>query len=131
MRQRCTPTHLCHEIQAQAGCGEPMPEWLPLSASGPFSDLKDLLGCLEAEWGSLKCGCHPNCGIATMMLVHPESGQAVPVTQILDADRLLRDLQVITDSARGKGLSVIQAALALARHIRPEGGPKELGVWKT
>src|SRR5205814_8214306 len=81
--------------------------------------------------GSLKCGCHPNCGIATMMLVHPESGQAVPITQILDADRLLRDLQVITDSARGKVLSVIQAALALARNIRPEGVPKELGVWKT
>jgi uncharacterized radical SAM superfamily Fe-S cluster-containing enzyme len=63
--------------------------------------------------------------------VHPESGQAVPITQILDADRLLRDLQVVTDSARGKVLTVIQAALALARNIRPEGVPKELGLLKT
>ena len=27
-----------------------------------------------------------------MMLVHPNSGDAVPITQILDTDRLLRDL---------------------------------------
>ena len=44
-----------------------MRDWFPLSASGPFSDLKDLLGGLEAQWGSLKCGCHPNCGIGTML----------------------------------------------------------------
>ena len=56
-------------MKDQAGIGEPMRDWFPLSASGPFSDLKDLLGGLEAQWGSLKCGCHPNCGIATMMLV--------------------------------------------------------------
>jgi hypothetical protein len=108
-----------------------MRDWFPLSASGPFSDLKDLLGGLEAQWGSLKCGCHPNCGIATMLLVHPESGDAVPVTQLLDADRLLRDLTVVTDSARGRFLTVVQTALSLARNIRPAGVPKSLGVWET
>ncbi|MBL8111247.1 MAG: radical SAM protein, partial [Acidobacteria bacterium] len=130
-KQRYTLTHLANDIKDQAGVGEPMRDWFPLSASGPFSDLKDLLGGLEAEWGSLKCGCHPNCGIGTMMLVHPESGQAVPVTQIIDADRLLRDLTQITDAARGRFLTVLQTALALARNIRPESIPSNLGVWKT
>jgi tetraether lipid synthase len=130
-KQRYTLTHLAYDIKEQAGVGEPMRDWFPLSASGPFSDLRDLLGGLEAQWGSLKCGCHPNCGIGTMMLVHPDSGQAVPITQIIDADRLLRDLQVVTDAARGKVLTVLQTALALARNIRPGGVPKELGVWKT
>ncbi|MEO6323120.1 MAG: radical SAM protein [Thermoanaerobaculia bacterium] len=130
-QQRYTLAHLAHDVKDQAGIGEPMRDWFPLSASGPFSDLKDLLGGLEAQWGSLKCGCHPNCGIATMMLVHPESGQAVPLTQMLDADRLLRDLQVITDAARGRFLTVAQTAVALARNIRPDGVPKNLGIWKT
>jgi 7,8-dihydro-6-hydroxymethylpterin dimethyltransferase len=130
-KQRYTLSHLAHDIKTQAGVGEPMRDWFPLSASGPFSDLKDLLGGLEAEWGSLKCGCHPNCGIGTMMLVHPESGQAVPVTQILDADRLLRDLTVITDAARGRFATILQTGLAVARNIRPDGVPKELGVWQT
>ena len=129
--QRYTLSHLARDVKAQAGIGEPMRDWFPLSASGPFSDLRDLLGGLEANWGSLKCGCHPNCGIATMILVRPDTGQAVPVTQILDVDRLLRDLSVITDAARGRYATVAQAALAVARNLRPEGVPANLGVLET
>jgi len=129
--QRYTLSHLAADVKSQAGIGEPMRDWFPLSASGTFSDLRDLLGGLEAEWGSLKCGCHPNCGIATMLLVRPETGQAVPVTQVLDADRLLRDLTAITDSARGRFWTVLQAGLAVARNIRPAGVPRSLGVWET
>ena len=130
-RQRYTLSHLAHDVKTQAGIGEPLRDWFPLSASGPFSDLRDLLGGLEAEWGSLKCGCHPNCGIATMMLVRPDTKQAVPVTQVLDADRLLRDLTTITDAARGRVSTILQTALAVARNIRPEGVPKNLGIWET
>jgi uncharacterized radical SAM superfamily Fe-S cluster-containing enzyme len=129
--RRYTLSHLAHDVKSQAGIGEPMRDWFPLSASGPFSDLRDLLGGLEANWGSLKCGCHPNCGIATMMLVRPDTGQAVPVTQILDADRLLRDVTAITDAARGRLLTILQTALAVARNIRPEGVPGNLGVLTT
>ena len=131
MRQRYTLSHLARDVKEQAGIGEPMRDWFPLSASGPFSDLRDLLGGLEAEWGSLKCGCHPNCGIAAMVLVRPATGQAVPVTQVLDADRLLRDLTTITDAARGRLLTILQTALAVARNIRPEGVPESLGVLET
>ena len=130
-RQRYTLSHLARDVKEQAGVGEPMRDWFPLSASGPFSDLRDLLGGLEAEWGALKCGCHPNCGIATMMLVRPDTGQAVPVTQILDVDRLLRDITTITDAARGRFWTVLQAALAVARNIRPEGVPENLGILTT
>ena len=130
-RQRYTLSRLAADVKSQAGIGEPMRDWFPLSASGPFSDLRDLLGGLEARWGSLKCGCHPSCGIATMLLVHETTGEAVPVTQILDADRLLRDLTVVTDSSRGRFLTVLQAALAVARNIRPAGIPKGLGLFET
>lgn len=130
-RQRYTLSHLARDVKEQGGVGEPMRDWFPLSASGPFSDLRDLVSGLEAPWGSLKCGCHPNCGIGTMVLVHEKTGQAVPVTQILDVDRLLRDLTRITDAGRGRFATIVQAALAVARNIRPDGVPANLGVWET
>jgi hypothetical protein len=128
-RQRYTLSHLARDVKEQAGIGEVMRDWFPLSASGPFSDLKDQLSGLEAEWGSMKCGCHPNCGIGTMLLVHEKTKEAVPVPALIDVDRLLRDFQRITDSARSKAVAAGQVALAILRNIRPENLPKNLGAW--
>jgi len=129
-KQRYTLSHLAHDVKSQAGIGEPMRDWYPLSASGPFSDLKDLLGGLEAEWGSFKCGCHPNCGIGTMMLVEEKTRRAVTVPSILDVDRLLSDIKAITDSARKKTWTALQVGLAVLRNLRPEGVPAGLAPWK-
>src|SRR5215471_12499819 len=117
--QHYTLSHLARDVKDQAGIGEPMRDWYPLSASGPFSDLKDLLGGLESEWGSFKCGCHPNCGIGTMMLVEEKTGRAVTVPQILNVDRLLADIRSITDSARQKTWTAVQVGLSLLRNLRP------------
>ena len=43
-RQRYTLSQLAADVKDQAGVGEPMRDWFPLSASGPFTDLRDLLG---------------------------------------------------------------------------------------
>src|SRR5262249_8501975 len=91
--QRYTLSHLARDVKDQAGLGEPLRDWYPLSASGPFSDLKDLLGGLESEWGSFKCGCHPNCGIGTMLLVDEKTKEAVTVPSFLNVDRMLDDIK--------------------------------------
>ena len=130
-RQRYTLSHLAHDVKAQAGIGEPMRDWYPLSASGPFSDLKDMLGGLESEWGSFKCGCHPNCGIGTMMLVEEKTRKAVTVPSILNVDQLLSDIRAITDSARKKSWTAVQVALSVLRNIRPEGIPAGLSPLKV
>src|ERR1700730_961266 len=130
-KQRYTLSHLAHDAKTQAGIGEPMRDWYPLSASGPFSDLKDLLGGLEAEWGSLKCGCHPNCGIGTMLLVDSKSKESIPVPAMLDVDRMLQDIKAITDSARKKSWTAFQTALSILRNLRPSGIPKSLSPWKV
>ncbi len=130
-KQRYTLSHLAHAAKAQAGIGEPMRDWYPLSASGPFSDLKDLLGGLEAEWGSLKCGCHPNCGIGTMLLVDEKTKEAVTVPSILNVDRMLEDFKAITDSARKKSWTAVQTGLSVLRNLRSDGIPKSLSPWKV
>jgi uncharacterized radical SAM superfamily Fe-S cluster-containing enzyme len=130
-RHRYTLSHLAHDVKRQAGIGEPMRDWYPLSASGPFSDLKDLLGGLETEWGSFKCGCHPNCGIGTMMLVEEKTRRAVTVPAILDVDRLLSDIKAITDSGRRKVWTAVQVGLSLLRNLRPDGIPAGLSPWKV
>src|SRR5512132_1962524 len=131
VRQRYTLSHLAHDAKAQAGIGEPMRDWYPLSASGPLSDLKDLLGGLESEWGSFKCGCHPNCGIGTMLLVEEKTKTTVTVPSILNVDRMLDDIKAITDSARRKTWTAVQTALAVLRNLRPEGIPASLSPWKV
>jgi tetraether lipid synthase len=130
-KQRYTLSELAHDAKAQAGLGEPMRDWYPLSASGPLSDLKDLLGGLESEWGSFKCGCHPNCGIGTMLLVQEKTKETVTVPSVLNVDRLLEDVKAITDSARQKTWTAVQTALAVLRNLRPEGIPASLSPWKV
>ena len=79
-QQRYTLSHLAHDVKDQAGIGEPHARLVSRSRRpDPFSDLKDLLGGLESEWGSFKCGCHPNCGIGTMLLVDEKTKEAVTV----------------------------------------------------
>jgi uncharacterized radical SAM superfamily Fe-S cluster-containing enzyme len=130
-RQRYTLSDLAHDVKTQAGIGEVMRDWYPLSASGPFSDLKDLLGGLESEWGSFKCGCHPNCGIGTMMLVEEKTRKAVTVPSILNVDRMLNDIKAITDSGRRKSWTAVQVGLSILRNLRPEGIPAGLTPWKV
>jgi hypothetical protein len=130
-QQRYTLSHLAHDVKSQAGIGEPMRDWYPLSASGPLSDLKDLLGGLESEWGSFKCGCHPNCGIGTMLLVEEETKRAVTVPSVLNVDRMLEDIKGITDSARTKTWTALQMGLSVLRNLRPEGVPAGLTPWKV
>jgi hypothetical protein len=77
----------------------------------------------SAEWGNLTCGCHPNCGIGMAVMIDKETKEAVPVTKFLHADQLARDLQRVNDAARGRKLSVLGMALALARNYDPFQSP--------
>jgi uncharacterized radical SAM superfamily Fe-S cluster-containing enzyme len=122
-KQRYTLSHLAHDIRAQTGITEPLRDWFPLSAMGPFSDLTDSLLAEGAEWGSLKCGCHPNCGLGTILFVHKKTKQMVPLTEFLDLEGLLEDVQEITDSAQGRAVTLVELALALLKRFDPAKAP--------
>ncbi|HWE30558.1 MAG TPA: radical SAM protein, partial [Polyangia bacterium] len=126
-KQRYTLSHLAYDVKAQTGAPgmtiEPMRDWFPLSALGPFSDLVDQLMGERADWGAMKCGCHPTCGIGTVLMVNKKTRQLVPLTQFLDMEGLLDDIGTITDGAQSKPLTVAQLALALAKNYRPDKAP--------
>jgi hypothetical protein len=123
MKQRYTLSHLAYDVKAQTGITEPMRDWFPLSALGPFSDLVDHLMGAKADWGAMKCGCHPNCGVGTVLMVNKKTRQMVPLTQFLDMEGLLADIGTITDGAQPKAVTVAQLGMALAKNYRPELAP--------
>ena len=121
--QRYTLSHLAHDVKNQTGLGEPARDWFPISFMGTFGDWADLVHGPSADWGHLSCGCHPNCGVGMAVMVDKETKEAVPVTAFLDADNLPKDIQRVTDAARGRFLSVLGMALAIARNYDPFKAP--------
>jgi len=126
MRQRYTLSHLAHDVKKQTGYTEPLEDWFPLSLMSTFSDFADLAHGPEAEWGQVSCGCHPNCGVGTAMMIDKETKDAVPVPQFLNIPGLTTDIRKLTDAARGKTFSNIMMGLALLKHYRPFKAPKRL-----
>ena len=121
--QRYTLSHMAHDVKKQTGLGEPARDWFPLSFISTFSDWSDLVHGPQAQWGQLSCGCHPNCGVGMAVMVDKLTREAVPVTAFLRADRLARDVARINDAARGKWLSILGMALAVARNYDPFQSP--------
>jgi hypothetical protein len=124
--RRYTLSHLAEDAKAQTGAFEPLRDWFPLSAAGAISDLTDLLQGPGADWGSLKCGCHPNCGVGAALMISKKTKAWVPLTKLLDTDRLLEDIKTIVDAGRGPRLTKLQVALSLLRNYRPLQAPAGL-----
>jgi len=121
--KRYTLGHLAYDLKAQLGITEPMRDWLPLSAMNPFSDFVDLLQNPDSAFGSLNCGCHPNCGIGTILLVNKTTKAMVPLAEFLNIDQLLEDVQRIADLALEKPLALAALALSVLRNFNTKKAP--------
>ena len=121
-RQRYTLSHLAHDVKDQTGVTEPLRDWFPLSAMGPFSDLGDLLNS-NPEFGTLNCGCHPNCGIGTVLFVHKKTKEMVPLSRFLDLDQLLQDIGDVTDGNQPRPVLLAQLTAALLKNFKPDLAP--------
>jgi 7,8-dihydro-6-hydroxymethylpterin dimethyltransferase len=122
--KRYTLSHLAEDLKAQTGVTEPLRDWFPLSASSALSDVTDLLKGPGADWGTLKCGCHPDCGIGTAFMVSKRTREWAPLGAFMNVEQFLRDARTIADSARSSGLTTLQAALSLLRNYTPANAPR-------
>ena len=123
LRQRYTLSHLAHDVKKQVGITEPTRDWFPLSLMGAFADFADLAHGPGRDWGQVSCGCHPNCGVGTALMINKETGDMAPVPEFLNIPGLVADMQKVTDAARGKWASNAMMGLALLRHYNPSRAP--------
>ena len=127
LRQRYTTSHLAHDLaRYYEGRIDPLRDWYPLGAATAFAALADHMKGPEAEFGQLSCGCHPNCGAATMLVHNTRTGAWAPITSFFDLDRFFRDLDVVIDSARGRALSLTQLGLSFLRNFDAKKAPAGL-----
>ncbi len=94
-------------------------DWYPLGSLGAFTWLADHLRGPDTAFGGLNCSCHPNCGASAILVVNWQTRSWTPLTAFFDVEGFLRDTNVITDTARGRSLSKIQALLAFIRNLNP------------
>ena len=127
-RQRYTLSHMAADVKKQVGITEPTRDWFPLSLMGSFADFADLVHGPEAQWGQVSCGCHPNCGVGTALMINKENKEWAPVPQFLNIPGLVKDMQKITDAGRGKWFSNLMMGLALLRNYNPFGAPPSLAL---
>jgi len=130
LQQRYTLSHLAHDVKTQVGITEPTRDWFPLSLMGAFADFADLVHGPQAEWGQVSCGCHPNCGVGTAVMVDKENKEMRPVPEFLNIPGLVTDMQKITDAARGKWMSNIMMGLALLKHYNPYKSPSQFTLYE-
>src|SRR5512133_1911216 len=130
LQQRYTLSHLAHDVKNQVGITEPTRDWFPLSLMGAFADFADLVHGPQAEWGQVSCGCHPNCGVGTAVMVDKESREMRPVPEFLNIPGLVKDMQKITDAARGKWMSNLMMGLTLLKHYNPYKSPSQFTLYE-
>jgi len=130
LQQRYTLSHLAHDVKDQVGITEPTRDWFPLSLMGAFADFADLVHGPEAEWGQVSCGCHPNCGVGTAVMIDKENKEMRPVPEFLNIPGLVKDMQKITDAARGKWLSNVMMGLTLLKHYNPYKSPSQFTLYE-
>jgi len=125
-RQRYTLSHMALDVKEQVGITEPTRDWFPISLIGAFADFADLVHGPQADWGQMSCGCHPNCGIGTAIMINKETKEKAAVPEFLNIPGLVKDMQKITDAARNKPFSNLMMGLALLKHYNPFKAPASL-----
>jgi 7,8-dihydro-6-hydroxymethylpterin dimethyltransferase len=128
IKQRYTLAGMTHDLKDQLdGAIQPMRDWFPLSSYSAFTSVMDMLQGADAPWGWSSCNCHPNCGIFTLMVVNKKTNDIRSLFEFFNYEQFMKDVAKITDSARGKKLTMAQLAMAIMRNYdaahAPEGFP--------
>ncbi len=123
--QRYTLTQMAADLRRQMGGDwEPMRDWFPLSSYSAFTSVMDILQGPEAPWGWSACNCHPNCGIFSLLVINRRTHEWAPLFKFFDYERFIKDVAVITDTARSRRLTGAQLALSILRNYRASRAPK-------
>ncbi len=122
--QRYTLSGMTHDLKDQLDSRiQPLRDWFPLSSYSAFTSVMDMLQGADAPWGWSSCNCHPNCGIFTLMVVNRKTGEFSSLFNFFNYEQFMKDVAVITDTARGKKLSYAQLGMAIMRNFDAAKAP--------
>jgi 7,8-dihydro-6-hydroxymethylpterin dimethyltransferase len=126
-QQRYTLAGMTHDLKNQLGdkfALEPLRDWFPLSSYSAFTSVMDMLQGADAPWGWSSCNCHPNCGIFTLVVVNKKSGEIKSLFEFFNYEQFMKDVATITDTARGKKLTMAQLGMAVMRNYDAANAPQ-------
>ncbi|MBA2503290.1 MAG: radical SAM protein, partial [Pyrinomonadaceae bacterium] len=128
IKHRYTLAGMASDLENQLGGNlKALRDWFPLSSYSAFTSVMDMLQGADAPWGWSSCNCHPNCGIFTLMVVNKSTGDWTPLFKFFNYEQFMKDVGVITDTARGQKLTTAQLGMAILRNFdaanAPEGFP--------
>jgi uncharacterized radical SAM superfamily Fe-S cluster-containing enzyme len=123
--QRYTLSEMVKDLRRQLkNDWEPMRDWFPLSSYSAFTSVMDILQGADAPWGWSACNCHPNCGIFSLLVVNRRTNEWTPLFRFFDYERFIRDVAIISDTARNRALTAAQLGLAILRNFKPDKAPR-------
>jgi uncharacterized radical SAM superfamily Fe-S cluster-containing enzyme len=129
LRQRYTLSHLARDVKEQVGVTEPCRDWFPISIMGAFADAADVAHGPEAHWGQVSCGCHPNCGVGTALMINKKTKDMAAVAQFINVPQFVQDIRKITDAGRSKWITNLQMGLALLKNYDAYKAPKSFDMF--
>ncbi len=123
--QRYTLSQMVEDLKTQLnGDWEALRDWFPLSTYSAFTSVMDIMQGPEASWGWSACNCHPNCGVFSLLVVNRRTHEWTPLFKFFNYEQFIRDVAVITDTARGRRLTGAQLGLAILRNFQADKAPK-------
>lgn len=128
LRQRYTLAHMAHDVKTQVGITEPTRDWFPISVISGLADFADVVHGPNSDWGQMSCGCHPNCGVGTAIMINKETKEMAPLPEFLNVPGFLGDLRKVTDGGRGKVFSNLMLVLAVLKNYEPFRTPKSFSI---
>ncbi|NIM20027.1 MAG: radical SAM protein [Candidatus Latescibacteria bacterium] len=109
LQQRFTISDLAWEIYDQTGIAHPMRDWYPLSFVSPLSRLMETLSGKDI----MTISCHSDCGIGCYLVINRD-GEAYPITQFVDLEGAMTELNILSEKLR----SIFQRPIFFAQAIR-------------
>ena len=130
--QRFTTSHLAYELEKWSeGEIDIHRDWYPLGAGVPLTNLADHLASTADHWGGMCVSCHPDCGSCIYIVANKKTKKWSTLTKFFDLDKFIKDVDLITDTSRGKKLTQLQLALSLARNFDEEKGTRRIRFFGT
>jgi uncharacterized radical SAM superfamily Fe-S cluster-containing enzyme len=96
-KQRYTLTDLAENTEQQFPVLRKN-HWYPMSGVSPISHMISMISGKAAP----EIGCHPHCGIGTVLVKDPDSGEVQPIPEFVDVEKLFEKIEEANENYHKK-----------------------------